>query len=1098
LLPGQESLIWKSDDTDKFIDSVKGYVDDVYNIVLKMKGDLEKIREALGRMDKPLLERKNKPMLPDEFMNIHSAKMMDKKTNIRNESQGINRLVKEISEILKVDKKGPTWKNYTDYVNEVVLNGVIKAITTSCAYLDEQINPESIEKHQLAPIFDVKIGLHKNQIMYEPEIQESDKSLTVINCVNSWVRDFVNIANWVSRIGHDNQGDFIVEVRDSFEIKEAFAKVYDSVEWILKETEAFKQGFDSYKYLWDSDPSQIFENFVEEEVTKEIEAYNAMIQQQQAAAAQQDGAQPVAKKPTKTQSENKEEVEEFVYIDPDLIIMSGVRANIPKLILFDEKITHFKTIQQKIAQIQNPVRKGWLKIDVQPLKSALDVKVTSAVNVYTDFLKTQIKQTLGNLKGFNANTNDGIKKNPIDDEHNTELLMSVMKIIAEVRTLDGKTEKIVKRLRDMVNLLKKHSVGLEEDYLNVIDTVYSNYYETKNKVFDLKADILPLQTREAKALQKRLDQFSQQVQNFRTDFLQNLPFSYDDKMDIMAINKCYEQITSYYMDLCKIEEEAKEYNNLEHLFEMEQTNYKVLKDCRADLKLLKIMWDAIAMVTYQYDDWKGKNWKSIKADLLTENNKVLSDQIKKLPREIRNFKGYPVVVEKVKNMQTLLPLISQLHSEFMVDRHWEEIRRITGKEFNEKDPNFNFNDILLLELYKFDTAINEIVDKAQKEAKIDKKIRKIESEWIKQVFEFVDEKEYETKLFQSFDNMIELLDQNSMDLMGMLSQGKYVEFIRPLVEQWRETLKNVDAVITVWLKVQKNWRRLVNIFVKSEDIRSQLPDDTKKFEALDKEFREMMIDCSQNPGVVDSCTPERKEVLDGMLTTLEQCEKALNEYLEDKKKAFPRFYFVSNQALLDILSNGNNPHKVVEYLGDCFDGMKDLEFIKDENTGAKTKSARAMYSKEYEKVDFLSPFVCEGAVETWLSNLEYKMRATLAEILEEARGSAEFWDAGERPRHEWIKGYCAQISLVTTQVVWTEEVNRAFDDLEGGADSAMKEYLKLIENRIEALIRKVRDEPLTAEERTKTITIITIDVHSRDVVQKFVNMKLTDKDAFAW
>lgn len=40
------------------------------------------------------------------------------------------------------------------------------------------------------------------------------------------------------------------------------------------------------------------------------------------------------------------------------------------------------------------------------------------------------------------------------------------------------------------------------------------------------------------------------------------------------------------------------------------------------------------------------------------------------------------------------------------------------------------------------------------------------------------------------------------------------------------------------------------------------------------------------------------------------CEKALAEYLETKRMAFPRFYFVSSADLLDILSNGNDPVEV--------------------------------------------------------------------------------------------------------------------------------------------------------------------------------------------
>jgi dynein heavy chain len=73
-----------------------------------------------------------------------------------------------------------------------------------------------------------------------------------------------------------------------------------------------------------------------------------------------------------------------------------------------------------------------------------------------------------------------------------------------------------------------------------------------------------------------------------------------------------------------------------------------------------------------------------------------------------------------------------------------------------------------------------------------------------------------------------------------------------------------------------------------------LPEDTKVFELVDKEFREMMIEVCVNPAVVEACIPERKDQLVVMSNSIKRCEKALNDYLEQKKKAFPRFYFLSN------------------------------------------------------------------------------------------------------------------------------------------------------------------------------------------------------------
>lgn len=95
---------------------------------------------------------------------------------------------------------------------------------------------------------------------------------------------------------------------------------------------------------------------------------------------------------------------------------------------------------------------------------------------------------------------------------------------------------------------------------------------------------------------------------------------------------------------------------------------------------------------------------------------------------------------------------------------------------------------------------------------------------------------------------------------------------------------------------------------------------------MDKEFRDLMDIVFGTPAIVENCTTERYEVLKKMNANIKQCEKSLNDYLEQKKKVFPRFYFLSNQALLTILSNGQNLPKVCEFLGDMFDGLKNLVF----------------------------------------------------------------------------------------------------------------------------------------------------------------------------
>lgn len=64
----------------------------------------------------------------------------------------------------------------------------------------------------------------------------------------------------------------------------------------------------------------------------------------------------------------------------------------------------------------------------------------------------------------------------------------------------------------------------------------------------------------------------------------------------------------------------------------------------------------------------------------------------------------------------------------------------------------------------------------------------------------------------------------------------------------------------------------------------------------------LVLEATNRPGLFEAL-----EVLQGQLAV---CEKTLAEYLETKRLAFPRFYFVSTADLLDILSNGNLPLKV--------------------------------------------------------------------------------------------------------------------------------------------------------------------------------------------
>jgi dynein heavy chain len=91
-------------------------------------------------------------------------------------------------------------------------------------------------------------------------------------------------------------------------------------------------------------------------------------------------------------------------------------------------------------------------------------------------------------------------------------------------------------------------------------------------------------------------------------------------------------------------------------------------------------------------------------------------------KDIKQYRTFMALNDRVKNMNQLRPLIQALNSKDMLDRHWKRLQVICDKTVPYNSPKFCLNDLIGMELHKFVDDVNELVDGAAKEAKIDTKI----------------------------------------------------------------------------------------------------------------------------------------------------------------------------------------------------------------------------------------------------------------------------------------------------------------------------------------------------------------------------------------
>ena len=201
---------------------------------------------------------------------------------------------------------------------------------------------------------------------------------------------------------------------------------------------------------------------------------------------------------------------------------------------------------------------------------------------------------------------------------------------------------------------------------------------------------------------------------------------------------------------------------------------------------------------------------------------------------------------------------------------------------------------------------------------------------------------------------------------------------------------------------------VLGIFV-SGDIRSQLPEEAKKFDEKNKLFKSIMADTYRDPLIKKQChVPSRLPDLESIFVGLERCQKSLNDYLDSKRNAFPRFFFISDDELLSILGSAE-PSAIQEHMIKMFDNIASLRLIKVSDT---ITQAQAMISAEKEEMQFKQNVVTEGRVEDWMTKVLEEMRRTNRLITKEAVYYYRF----RKTRASWMYNYQGMVVLAANQI----------------------------------------------------------------------------------
>jgi dynein heavy chain, axonemal len=201
--------------------------------------------------------------------------------------------------------------------------------------------------------------------------------------------------------------------------------------------------------------------------------------------------------------------------------------------------------------------------------------------------------------------------------------------------------------------------------------------------------------------------------------------------------------------------------------------------------------------------------------------------------------------------------------------------------------------------------IEDISGAAQGERSILNTLSEVKKRWEDISFTVVQYREIKDRyIITEVEDLVTQLEDDTMNVSTMMG-SKFVAEVKNDVEQMERKLVYLAYVIDEWLKFQRQWMYLENIF-NAEDIIKQLPAEAKMFQLVDKQWKEHMVRAFKSPKALAFAADYETQInlkrFQDNNKRFDEIQKCLEEYLGTKRAAFPRFYFLSNDEMLEILS----------------------------------------------------------------------------------------------------------------------------------------------------------------------------------------------------
>lgn len=162
-----------------------------------------------------------------------------------------------------------------------------------------------------------------------------------------------------------------------------------------------------------------------------------------------------------------------------------------------------------------------------------------------------------------------------------ETLVSIMAFLLQVKERAITTDAMFEPMRGTIDLLKYYDMDIPEEVNVLLQELPEQWNNTKKLAVTVKQQVAPLQATEVISIRNRISNFDLHINVFREIFRTYEFFKYDCENPYLLLDRISD-------DIYRLEHEMAAINESGSLFEVNVPEFKLLRQCRRELKMLKV------------------------------------------------------------------------------------------------------------------------------------------------------------------------------------------------------------------------------------------------------------------------------------------------------------------------------------------------------------------------------------------------------------------------------------------------------------------------------------------------------------------------------